>query len=686
MKLFKNIMSRKPEPEETVGKIDLDMDVEPLRRKSEPLDDTGRPNASKAGDPSDPLYADPSQPSYNRNEEPEEAAGAGWGSAWDDSDWDDDEDWGDDTLDDIEGGPAPAGMAAGRPNSQDRDWSMDADFGRRAIARSQLTGIGDDAEDRLLEKTNTQMTDSESSRRRSAMAHLKAAAAATKADRVLKHVASRDAAGDPEEQSPYRDDLAKVVRPRPTSRPTTRQRSITPPWSAGEGDADADASRFASAAEQSLEGDAQFLNDQNELDEFDAPDTGMTDDLLADASHDDEDDDGFADQESRFAGNEDRFATEESAFADGEDRFASHADRFATDESAFADDEDLPDPEAERFATDESALAEAPAAPACGSERAANIPDDLSEEDFSDGPAFDVNESAAFDRFGTDRFADDTADAEVEPVQEATAEPEPEEVSIFSDEDEDLDFDDGPVASTAVSDAVAMANEPDDPAEDIDDDAVRKQIWDVAGDIPVVRDPAESPGQRPAAAAPAEPSGEAEEAILNVATAVTGRAGRSAGRVKTRLLGFQNPEGAAPDVFEAARSASSNTETKFPVGWIIVIDGPGRGSCFTLFNGVSQIGRGEEQAVRLNFGDTSISRDNHAAVAYDDEQAKFFLGHGGKSNLVRLNGRPVLSTEELASSDSIRIGETTLKFMALCGDDFTWKTSDGEDADNGEDA
>ena len=116
----------------------------------------------------------------------------------------------------------------------------------------------------------------------------------------------------------------------------------------------------------------------------------------------------------------------------------------------------------------------------------------------------------------------------------------------------------------------------------------------------------------------------------------------------------------------------------FPAGWIVVVDGPGRGASFTLQVGVSQIGRGEEQAVRLDFGDTSISRNNHAAVAYDDEQGKFFLGHGGKSNLVRLNGMPVLSTEELTDGDEIRIGETTLKFVALCGEAFTWSTEGGD--------
>ncbi|MEM9898949.1 MAG: FHA domain-containing protein, partial [Pseudomonadota bacterium] len=112
---------------------------------------------------------------------------------------------------------------------------------------------------------------------------------------------------------------------------------------------------------------------------------------------------------------------------------------------------------------------------------------------------------------------------------------------------------------------------------------------------------------------------------------------------------------------------------RFPAGWIVITEGPGRGASFTLLNGVSQIGRGEDQTVRLDFGDTSISRNNHAAVAYDDETGKYYLGHGGKSNLVRLNNKPVLSTEEMSDRDQIRIGETTLTFVALCGDNFTWK-------------
>ncbi len=154
-------------------------------------------------------------------------------------------------------------------------------------------------------------------------------------------------------------------------------------------------------------------------------------------------------------------------------------------------------------------------------------------------------------------------------------------------------------------------------------------------------------------------------------------AGRRAGRVKTRLLGFDSSLGMGTDPFESGQAAPTAAVVRFPVGWIVVMGGPGRGASFTLFNGVSAIGRGDDQPVKLDFGDNSISRTNHAVVAYDDEQRKFFLGHGGKANIVRLNGKPVLSTEELANTDIIRIGETTLRFLALCGPDFDWADGEG---------
>ena len=174
----------------------------------------------------------------------------------------------------------------------------------------------------------------------------------------------------------------------------------------------------------------------------------------------------------------------------------------------------------------------------------------------------------------------------------------------------------------------------------------------------------------------------AEPKIFEVPAPAAGRSGRRAGRVKTRLLGFQHSQDRDADPFDPSNEADSDAGASFPVGWIVVVDGPGHGTAFTLHGGVSQIGRGEDQAIKLDFGDTSVSRSNHAAIAYDSEQRGFFLGQGGKANLVRLNGRPVLSTEELTNADLIRVGETTLRLVALCGSDFEWEQENQEDSDD----
>lgn len=155
------------------------------------------------------------------------------------------------------------------------------------------------------------------------------------------------------------------------------------------------------------------------------------------------------------------------------------------------------------------------------------------------------------------------------------------------------------------------------------------------------------------------------------------------GRAKTRLLGQQETTDFGSDVFEDSAPAQKAIGVRFPVGFLIVVGGPGRGTAFTLQAGVSQIGRGDDETIPLNFGDTAISRHNHASVAYDAETHDYYIGHGGKLNMVRLNGRPVLSTEPLHDGDHIRIGETTLKFMALCSKEFNWSEAMAEQEPTG---
>ena len=164
---------------------------------------------------------------------------------------------------------------------------------------------------------------------------------------------------------------------------------------------------------------------------------------------------------------------------------------------------------------------------------------------------------------------------------------------------------------------------------------------------------------------------------------------RRQNRNKTRLLGFEPQEASVVTLFdegkklaEVAGIAEPQQLVMFPTGWLVVTKGSGLGAAFPLKQGMSVIGRGSDQAVSLDFGDMSISRSNHAAIAYDPTLHQFHVGHGGKSNLVRLNGRPLLSSVEIRDGDEIQIGETTLLLKVLCTPEFNWSKSKSEGDEN----
>jgi hypothetical protein len=180
------------------------------------------------------------------------------------------------------------------------------------------------------------------------------------------------------------------------------------------------------------------------------------------------------------------------------------------------------------------------------------------------------------------------------------------------------------------------------------------------------------------------------------ATAPLGDTAIGAGAVigRSRLVGDHGPEPARPGVpmsglspservgspkTQYIRSGGEDIEADPVAGWLVVVKGPGRGGFRPIYVGMNSIGRETNQRISLSFGDDMISREEHAFIAYDEEARRFYLQHGGKANLVRLGGRPVLSPTELEAYDLIRIGRTTLRFIPLCGPEFAWsdEVSDG---------
>ena len=109
-----------------------------------------------------------------------------------------------------------------------------------------------------------------------------------------------------------------------------------------------------------------------------------------------------------------------------------------------------------------------------------------------------------------------------------------------------------------------------------------------------------------------------------------------------------------------------------PVGWLVIVGGPGRGRVATLGIGVNLIGRDRTERVSLDYGDAMISRKNHGAITYDPRGGKFYVQHGGGTNLTYLDGEPVLSPRELEPLARVQMGNTVLRFVPLCGADFWW--------------
>lgn len=110
------------------------------------------------------------------------------------------------------------------------------------------------------------------------------------------------------------------------------------------------------------------------------------------------------------------------------------------------------------------------------------------------------------------------------------------------------------------------------------------------------------------------------------------------------------------------------------VGWLVGLNGEVYGEGFPLVTGRNYIGRGADMDVVLR-GDPSVSRNKHAIIIYDPKNRQFLVQPGESKELFYLNDKVVLDTLTIINGSVLCIGETKLKFVALCGEDFSWETN-----------
>ena len=158
--------------------------------------------------------------------------------------------------------------------------------------------------------------------------------------------------------------------------------------------------------------------------------------------------------------------------------------------------------------------------------------------------------------------------------------------------------------------------------------------------------------------------------------ATTPLGGRGAGGVQdadphTRIFRPSSPSSATSEATGGGAPAKDFAAEPV-VGWLVVVEGPGKGQSVKLGYGMNSIGRDAEERVSLDFGDEEISRHGHAMLTYDSKGRKFYIQHGGGKNLTYLGESPVLQPHEIKGREIIGIGKTQLCFIPLCGPEFEW--------------
>ncbi|MGH9824411.1 MAG: FHA domain-containing protein [Blastocatellia bacterium] len=117
---------------------------------------------------------------------------------------------------------------------------------------------------------------------------------------------------------------------------------------------------------------------------------------------------------------------------------------------------------------------------------------------------------------------------------------------------------------------------------------------------------------------------------------------------------------------------NGNPAMREPVtGWLVCVAGRDLGADYPIRAENNLIGRSKEMHVCIT-GDRCISRQSHAVITYNSSMNSFKLGPGSSTGLVYLNGDEVSQPTAIGAYDQIRLGQTELMFLPLCGEAFKW--------------
>ena len=107
-------------------------------------------------------------------------------------------------------------------------------------------------------------------------------------------------------------------------------------------------------------------------------------------------------------------------------------------------------------------------------------------------------------------------------------------------------------------------------------------------------------------------------------------------------------------------------------GWLVCIEGSDKGKDYRIMAKNNSIGRSEKMDICIK-GDATISRENHARIAYDLKHNAFHLIPADSTNGIYVNGEPVYVPTVLNAFDELEFGESKFMFVPFCSDKFQWQ-------------
>ena len=130
--------------------------------------------------------------------------------------------------------------------------------------------------------------------------------------------------------------------------------------------------------------------------------------------------------------------------------------------------------------------------------------------------------------------------------------------------------------------------------------------------------------------------------------------------------GYRSKSGGNEDVGKTVAILQKSLKVEPVVGWIICIEGEDKGKDYRIEAKNNPIGRSEKMDICIK-GDSTISRENHARLAYDVKHNAFHLIPAESTNSIYVNDEPTYVPTKLNAYDLIEFGESKLfPYVATC--------------------